>query len=89
MYHEAVVSYEQHWAENLGWSVSIAPFILGVLLGSLHTLLTQTGSLKEVSDFLLKKTLYKYQDGNNNKLCCFTEETGSCFFVLAIENTKL
>ncbi|GFO11687.1 transporter [Plakobranchus ocellatus] len=45
VYPESVVAYEQRWAENLGWCVSIAPLLLGVTLGALHTLFSLKGSL--------------------------------------------
>ncbi|CAG5133703.1 unnamed protein product [Candidula unifasciata] len=47
MYPEAVVSYEQRWAENLGWCVSVSPLVLGVVSGVIHTILKQPGSFKE------------------------------------------
>ncbi|BFY99049.1 hypothetical protein BsWGS_02089 [Bradybaena similaris] len=47
VYPEAVVSYEQRWAENLGWCVSVAPLILGVASGAMHTILKQPGSFRE------------------------------------------
>ncbi|RUS91935.1 hypothetical protein EGW08_000337 [Elysia chlorotica] len=47
VYPEAVVAYEQRWAENLGWCVSIAPLVLGVTLGGLHTLFSLKGSLAQ------------------------------------------
>ncbi|XP_059148782.1 uncharacterized protein LOC131936008 isoform X2 [Physella acuta] len=47
VYPESVVSYEQQWAENIGWCVSVSPLLLGVLLGALHTLLSLKGSVKE------------------------------------------
>uniref|UniRef100_A0A2C9KHK9 Uncharacterized protein n=1 Tax=Biomphalaria glabrata TaxID=6526 RepID=A0A2C9KHK9_BIOGL len=47
VYPESVVSYEQRWAENLGWCISVSPCLLGVLLGAVHTIFTMSGSLKE------------------------------------------
>lgn len=49
VYPEAVVEYEQRWAEDLGWCVAVTPLLLGVVLGALHALLMGEGSISEVS----------------------------------------
>ncbi|PVD30244.1 hypothetical protein C0Q70_09506 [Pomacea canaliculata] len=47
VYPEAVVEYEQRWAEDLGWCVAVTPLLLGVVLGALHALLMGEGSISE------------------------------------------
>ncbi|XP_041369672.1 sodium-dependent proline transporter-like [Gigantopelta aegis] len=47
VYQEAVVGYDQRWAEYIGWLASIAPFILGVILGAVHAIWKAEGTLQE------------------------------------------
>ena len=42
------MGYDQRWAEYIGWLASIAPLILGVILGAVHAIWKAEGTLQEV-----------------------------------------
>ncbi|KAL4231711.1 hypothetical protein ACF0H5_009287 [Mactra antiquata] len=47
VYTSSVVGYEQRWANKLGWTISVVPVLLGIILGAIHAIHKQKGSLKQ------------------------------------------
>ncbi|CAL1526728.1 unnamed protein product [Lymnaea stagnalis] len=75
LYPESILSYEQRWAEHLGWCISLSPLLLGVILGAIHTMITLKGSFMERLILSLKAGSPPSNDAGDDGLSVDTGDT--------------
>ena len=52
VYPVPIVGYDQRAAESVGWLVTVVPMSICIVLGAVHAVVKQKGSLKQVFNFL-------------------------------------
>lgn len=75
VYPTPVVGYEQRWAESFGWVIATAPIILCLILGAVHAIYRQKGTIKQRLVQSLRSESFNAAESSNEYTSAETGDT--------------
>ncbi|XP_053407768.1 sodium- and chloride-dependent GABA transporter 1-like [Mercenaria mercenaria] len=75
VYPTPVVGYEQRWAETLGWVIAVAPIAICLVLGAVHAVFKQKGTIKQRLIQSLRSESFNAAESSNEYTSAETGDT--------------